>query len=169
MLSASLTGCKDKQKIWKLKSFFGLLTSIQFLSTMRFTINVFSERRDAKGQSFLFFLNTDSTKGTEFAPCGAWTDNNYQSYQSLSNKILTDGKRLRRLVIIVSKKATCCLSLSIPFILWFSCSKNHGIMKWKKDDIRFEYRPFYILSFLLLSLFFIRKLISFAVPLSTLP
>ena len=28
-------------------------------------------------------------------------------------------------------------------------------MKWKKDDIRFEYRPFYILSFLLLSLFFI--------------
>ena len=40
-------------------------------------------------------------------------------------------------------------------------------MKWKKDDIRCEYRPFYILSFLLLSLFFIRKLISFAVPLST--
>jgi len=28
-------------------------------------------------------------------------------------------------------------------------------MKWKKDDIRCEYRPFYILSFLLLSLFFI--------------
>ena len=41
-------------------------------------------------------------------------------------------------------------------------------MKWKKDDIRCEYRPFYILSFLLLSLFFIRKLISCAVPLYSL-
>ncbi len=46
-------------------------------------------------------------------------------------------------------------------------------MKWKKDDIRCEYRPFYVSKlftfiFILYSLFFIRKLISFAVPLSTL-
>ena len=60
--------CKDKQKIWKLKSFLGLLTSIQFLSTMRFTINVFQNAEMRRGRVF-FFLNTDSTDQRDYVAC----------------------------------------------------------------------------------------------------